>query len=133
MGDNQVSPVGNDWTVGEPQSNFWFGHIEELWSWGKPKGWGGPWWKTPVQAGAASAPYLMTGFDKKVLHVSSDSATRVRIEIDFVGNQSWCSYLDLPVAASGYAHHVFPDGFSAHWVRLVSEGPATLTALLHYT
>ena len=133
MGDNQVSPVGNEWSVGEPQSNFWFGHIEELWSWGKPKGWGGPWWKTTVQANEASAPYLMTGFDKKVLHVRSDSATRVRVEIDFVGNQSWCSYLDLPVDASGYTHHVFPDGFSAHWVRLVSERPATLTALLHYT
>jgi len=135
MGDNQVSPVGNDWSVGEPQSNFWFGHIEDLWSWGKPKGWGGPWWKTPVKAGEASAPYLMTGFDKKVLHIrcESDAATRVCVEIDFIGNQSWCAYANLAVDANGYAHHVFPDGFSAHWVRLVSASNATLTALLHYT
>jgi hypothetical protein len=135
MGDNQVSPVGNEWTVGEAQSNFWFGHIEDLWSWGKPKGWGGPWWKTSVKAGEASSPYLMTGFDKKVLHLRSESSStvRVRVEVDFMGNQSWCCYTTLSVDAKGYAHHVFPDGFSAHWVRFVAENDATMTAFLHYT
>ena len=108
----------NEWAVGESQSNFWFGHVEDLWSWGKPKGWGGPWWKTKVKAGEASSPYLMTGFDKKVQHIKSESGTkvRVRVEIDFIGNQSWCFYLNLTVDANGYAHHVFPVGFSAHWV-----------------
>lgn len=135
MGDNQVSPVGNTWNVGESQSNFWFGHIEDLWSWGKPNGWGGPWTETAVKAGNPSSPYLMTGFDKKSLHLrsSSDHATRVRIEIDFQGNQSWCAYAELEVGPCGYTHHVFPYGFSAHWVRLVPATDAILTANLHYT
>lgn len=134
-GDNQVSPVGNEWAVGEPQSNFWFGHIDDLWSWGKPRGWGGPWSDDRVAAGEASAPYLMTGFDKKCLHVRSEgpSRTRVRIEIDFSGDHNWCGYSTMDIPADGYAQHVFPEGFSAHWVKLVSESEAVLTAQFHYT
>lgn len=135
MGANQVSPVGNIWSVGEPQSNFWFGNIDDLWSWGKPTGWGGPWWNAQVEAGVPSAPYLMTGFDKKVLHLSSATAepVEVHVEIDFQGNGSWCSFEKLLVGGNGYRHLVFPDGFSAHWVRLTAGANAKLTAMFHYT
>lgn len=134
MGDNQVSPTGNHWSVGESQSNLWFGHIDDLWRWGKPTGWGGPWWKSPVAANACSAPYLMTGFDRKTLHVSSlAQASKVRIEIDFHGDGTWCPYQELEVPANGYRHHVFPEGFSAHWCRLISESASTLSAIFHYT
>jgi len=135
MGDNQVSPVGNNWTVGEPQSNLWFGHIEDLWSWGKPKGWGGPWHRARVRAGEASSPYLMTGFDKKTVHLrnESPSANRIRVEVDFAGDRVWSLFREIDVPAAGYAHLVFPDGFSAHWVRFVPAATGTMTAHLHYT
>ena len=32
-----------DNAVGQPQSNFMFSHIDQLWSWGKPAGWGSFW------------------------------------------------------------------------------------------
>jgi hypothetical protein len=30
---------------GQPQSGLWFGGVDDLWTWGKPAGWGGstPW------------------------------------------------------------------------------------------
>ncbi len=61
-----------DHDQGQPQSGLWFGNIDDLWRMGKPAGWGGPWWNTPVKAGAVSDPFLMTGFDKKVVHLTHD-------------------------------------------------------------
>ena len=64
MGSDQA-----DKSSGQPQSGFWFGNIDDLWSFGKPKGIGGPWYETPVKAGQASDPYLMNGFDQKTVHI----------------------------------------------------------------
>jgi len=104
---------------GQPQSGLRFGNIDDLWRMGKPAGWGGPWWKTPVKAGAVSDPFLMTGFDKKVVHFTHDAKEPVRLdlEIDFLGDGSWQLYESFD-APKNYMHHVFPDGFSAHWVRV---------------
>jgi len=114
-----------DHDQGQPQSGLWFGNIDDLWSMGKPSGWGGPWWETPVKAGTVSDPFLMTGFDKKVVHFAHDSKQDVWfwIEVDFLGNGTWKSYTPVKVPGErGYNYHVFPDGFSAHWVRVrVSE------------
>jgi hypothetical protein len=109
-----------DNAIGQPQSGLWFGHIDELWSWGKPSGWGGPWWETEVQKDQPSDPFLMTGFDKKVVHLKQNSDLEVNftIEVDFLGNGTWCVYKKIPVKAKGYTYHTFPEGFSAHWVRV---------------
>jgi len=133
-GDNASPTHGSSPTTAEPQSGMWFGKTDDLWQFGKPAGWGGPWWQTPVTAGEPSDPYLMTGFENKSLHVSSDdNAAKVTVQVDFMGHGKWCDYLTLDVAAGGYANHCFPVGFSAHWVRCVADADATLTAQLHYT
>ena len=84
-----------------------------------------------LKAGEASDPFLMTGFDKKVLHLKTDKQALVRIEVDFLGMGSWETYEKLTVP--GYKYHVFPAGFSAHWVRLVAENQCTATAEFIYT
>ena len=124
-----------DNAVGQPQSGLWFGNIDDLWQMGKPAGWGGPWWDTPVKAGEVSDPFLMTGFDKKVLHITAkDNSENVTfdVEIDFRGDGSWQQYRELTVSPDGYAHHVFPDGFSAHWVRLRANNASRATAYFMY-
>jgi hypothetical protein len=109
-----------DNAVGQPQSGLWFGNIDELYDFGKPSGWGGPWWETEIRAGTISNPFLMTGFDKKVVHLKQQSTHTVnfKIEIDFLGNGTWVTYKTISVEPNGYVHHEFPDGFSAHWVRV---------------
>lgn len=123
-----------DNAVGQPQSNFWFGNIDDLHSWGKPTGWGAVWRNTEVQAGQYSDPFLMTGFDKKVVHLAHDAKGDVRftIEVDFLGNGDWNVYETIRVPAKGYEHHIFPDGFSAHWVRLKTDKECTATAQFMY-
>ncbi|MDR0532880.1 MAG: hypothetical protein LBH01_02905 [Verrucomicrobiales bacterium] len=133
--DNASHESGGNLQCAEPQSGLWFGRTDDLWKLGKPKGWGGPWWNTPVRTGEESDPYLMTGFDKKVLHLSHDSNKPVGfdIEIDFQGDGAWKKYLTVKVPARGYVPHVFQDGFSAHWVRVVAGAKCNATAQLHYT
>ena len=123
-----------DNAVGQPQSGFWFGNIDDLWQMGKPKGWGGPWWEQQVRAGTVSDPFLMTGFDKKVLHLAHDNKepVRFRIEVDFLGYGTWKWYDTFEVPAEGYQHHEFPDGYSAHWVRIKVDKDCKATAYFMY-
>ncbi|MPY88739.1 MAG: hypothetical protein GEU99_12525 [Luteitalea sp.] len=124
-----------DQSVGQPQSGLWMGHLDELWRWGKPQGWGGPWWEDRLDGPAVSDPFLMTGFDKKVLHLTQAGATSVTfaVEIDFLGNGTWQPYRTFTVPGDGYVHHEFPDGFSAHWVRIRVDKAATVTAQFVYS
>ena len=133
LAGDQVTAVGGNLEAGEPQSNLWFGKTDDLWSFGKPQGWGGPWRDTPVQANQPSDPFLMTGFDKKCLHLTSDAGITCRIEVDFLGNGTWKKYAEFAMPAEGYFHHEFPAGFSAHWVRLVAREACTATAQFVYT
>ena len=124
-----------DNAVGQPQSGLWFGNIDDLWNMGKPAGWGGPWWESPVEAGTTSDPFLMTGFDKKVVHLAHNADTTVgfTIEVDFLGNGTWKTYKTIKVPArSGYAHHEFPDAFSAHWVRVTVDTDCEATVYFMY-
>lgn len=132
VGGNQTTPNNDNYAyAGQPQSGIWFGKTDDLWQWGKPAGWGGPWRKTAVKAGVASDPFLMTGFTHKMVHLKTDRAAAITIEVDFLGNGSWERYERVPV--SGYARHIFPPGFSAHWVRFVPSVDCLATAELMYT
>ena len=136
LAGNQVTPIwDNILHAGEPQSNLWFGKTDDLWRFGKPAGWGGPWWEQLVETNEPSDPYLMTGFDKKVLHLchDADQAVQFTVEVDFLGIQAWRTYRVITVPPDGYAHHEFPAGFSAHWVRVTADAACTATAYLHYT
>jgi len=124
-----------DHDQGQPQSGLWFGNIDDLWSMGKPSGWGGPWRNTALQAGDCSDPYLMTGYDAKGLHLhcQADEPVRIDVEVDFLGNRQWVPYHSFELTpGQTYRHHEFPAGFSAHWVRLRVNQPCTATAQFFY-
>lgn len=129
VGGNQTTPNrDNNAVAGQPQSGLWFGKTDDLWSWGRPQGWGGPWWKTNVSKGVPSEPFLFTGFQHKMLHISSDKPGYFDIEVDFMGTGEWCRYERINVAGEGYAKHIFPDAYSAHWVRLTAQQDCRVTA-----
>lgn len=108
-----------DHTVGQPQSGLWWGSIDDLWSFGKPAGWGAVWFDEAVKKGTVSDPYLMTGFDKKSVSIVTDPGTRAKvdIEVDVLGNGQWRHVTTLDSGKGGYGQFSFPEGFSAHWVR----------------
>eukprot|EP00937_MAST-01D_sp_MAST-1D-sp2_P003164 g3164.t1 len=132
MGGNQVSSIfDNNVVTGQSQSGLWLGKTDDLWSWGKPQGSGSVWREERVEARAASDPFLMTGFDRKVLHLSYDGNStnlapmRFAVELDTLGTAivtgRWrrVTVLTLdPQSGTSYVPYAFPAGVSAHWVRL---------------
>ena len=108
---------------------------DDLWRFGKPQGWGAVWFDTPIKADQPSDPFLMTGFEHKCVHLTHDAAEPVTftIEVDFQGNGSWRPYETVRLPAKGYRCHIFPEGFSAHWVRVAADKPCTAAAQFVYT
>ena len=132
LGGNETTPNhDNNAVVGQPQSGLWFGKTDDLWSFGKPRGWGGVWRKTAVRAGEVSDPFLMTGFGQTVLHLKSDRQAAFDVQVDFLGDGSWESYQKVTV--SRYKPLLFPVGFSAHWIRVASDTACTATAEFMFT
>ncbi len=134
LGGNETTPNDdNNAVVGQPQSGVWFGKTDDLWSWGKPKGWGGPWRNASVQAGTPSDPFLFTGFEHKALHLLADHSVEIEIQIDFLGNGTWVKFDNVKVGSGEYKFFPFPDAFSAHWVRLIPNSSCKLTAEFMFT
>lgn len=109
----------------------WFGGIDDLWKLGKPVGVGGPWKNTSAKAGELSDPYLMTGYDKKRLRLSADKAVDVTLEVNF-DHHGYYSYRTFRLAAGDIVEFDFPEGFSAHWIRLVTSEDCVATATFIY-
>lgn len=134
-GDQTTPILDANPIAGQPQANLWFGKTDDLWGFGKPQGWGGPWWEAPVESGVPSDPFLMTGFEGKCLHLTHghDEEVLFTVEVDFMGTGVFHAFQTVTVGAEGYEVLVFPEGFSAHWIRVVPSSDCVATAQLFYT
>ena len=134
LAGDQATACGGNLLAGQPQSNLVFLKTDDLWQFGKPKGFGGVWRKADVKAGEPSDPYLMTGFDRKCLHLAheTDADVEFTVEVDFIGDGTWKVYEKITVPPNGYVHHEFPAGFSAHWVRVTAGADCRATAWFTY-
>jgi hypothetical protein len=120
--------------AGRSQSNLWFGQPEELEEWGPENGWGGPWVNDTINAGQISEPFLINGFEKKVLHLAHDANQEVAftLETDNKGNNKWEAYTTIKVPPRGYQYYIFPKDFKAQWVRIKVSNQCTTSAFFHY-
>ena len=118
----------------DANAGLWFGTVDDLWAFGAPRGVGGPWLDSAVLASVPSDPYLMAGYDDKSLDLTNDGETTVTftIEVDFIADGTWHEYLTLEVEPGQTLHHDFPDGYSAHWVRLIADTDTTASAMFTY-
>lgn len=136
LGADNASPShGESPTTAEPQSGLWFGKTDDLWSFGKPSGWGGPWWLADVRAEVSSDPYLMTGFEHKCLHLENhgDKPLTVTVELDVHGHGHFSTHTEITVEPRQLHSYVFPTGLSAHWVRVTPQQNGVASAQLFYT
>ena len=131
------SDAANDGHVFADADNdtaLWFGGVDDLWKLGKPVGRGGPWHDSEVQARIPSDPYLMTGYDRKSLELSHHSTQPVTItlQVDIDGTGLWVDYRAFQVEPNKTLTYQFPTGFSACWVRAVSDRDTKATLTLIY-
>ena len=128
------TPAGNHIIrSADGKAALWVGAVDDLWSAGKPGGIGGPWRKTQVQAGTPSDPYLMTGFDRKLLTLSQTGAANVSLtlEIDLTGTGLWQKVKTYRVDDG----KIVKDDLSklrGYWLRFRSDKACEATAQLLY-
>ena len=127
---HQADQDGHYFSSGDGDG-LWFGAIDDLWKLGKPVGEGGVWKETQVKAGEPSLPYLMTGYDKKKMTLTADDDVTFTIEVDFDHN-GWHEYRQIEVPGGNSVTHEFPEGFSAHWVRVTADKDCVASALFTY-
>lgn len=115
-------------------TGLWFGGIDDLWKLGKPVGRGGPWKNTKVKVGIPSDPYLMRGYDRKTAALSHTwgKPITITLEFDIDGNGRWVKYESIPVPANATATYDIPSGFSACWVRAISDVETSATVQFDY-
>lgn len=125
----------SDHIIKDSTSNvaLWIGGVDDIWKFGHPVGEGGPWKNASVKANEPSDMYLMTGYDKKTLTLSSDKDVSMTVLLHTT------HYSTLPVVyqvftlkAGQTVTHKFPAGFSAHWLQVKADKACTATAWLVY-
>ena len=52
--------------------------------------------------------------------------------MDVEGTGKWMAYQSFDIKPDTVLNHEFPEGFSAYWVRAISEQPATVTVVFKY-
>ena len=110
---------------------LWVGVADDLWKIGKPVGVGGPWLGASVKAGVPSDPYVMTGFDRKSVTISSDRDTEISLEFDATGDGVWIPLHSFRLKA-GEEQSRDLRGIRAYWVRAVSDADCTATVQFRY-
>jgi hypothetical protein len=112
----------------------WAGVIDDLWQLGKPRGTGGPWRNSAVQADLPSDPYLMSGYDHKEValsHTAREPVT-IRLEADIDGTGLWVPYQRFSVPPGTEIQHTFDEAFGAYWIRAVAETDCGATVQFTY-
>ena len=135
-GLNPVTSKGNSHVVTstDGKAAIWAGVIDDLWQLGKPVGEGGPWKDTQIKAGAASDPYLIGFYDKRILKLSHDSKETVsfKIEVEPIGHGPWMTYQTITVKSGEIKEYAFTDYFQSRWIRFVADKECKATAWLKY-
>ncbi len=133
LGADDAAMMGNP-LCGQAQSNLWFGEIGELDHFGPRAGWGGVWRGDDVPADTPSDPYLLAGFDQRIVHLSHKCPKPVNfeIQIDRAGTGEWTTHKTIEVPAKGYGWHVFDKDTPGEWVRVKLDKACPATVYFHY-
>lgn len=107
--------------IAEPQSqsNLWFIKPEQLDELGPVIGRGAVWLNDAVESKQPSEPFLISGFEKRAIHLYSDKPTTFTLEVDRKGNGKWERHGKIKV--SGYAWYEIDKDLDAVWMRLHSS------------
>lgn len=128
---DDTSVMGNA-LAGQPQSNLWFGSLDDLPTFGPRSGWGGVWLGDTLNEGAVSDPFLISGYDKRTVHFAINSSEPITftLEVDPQGDASWTKLYDV-VVEPGYEYNILPPDLDATWLRVRCGGHGIVSCYLH--
>ena len=64
--------------------------------------------------------------------MSSSAAAKISLEVDIDGTGLWIPAHGLSLKAGESVAYEFPEGFSAYWVRAISDTDTTASAIFKY-
>lgn len=133
IANDETTLFGNPF-AGRSMSNIWFGQWADIKKWGPVRGYGSIWCNDLVKEGQSSDPFLINGFDNKVLHLAHDNFYPVKftIEVDKDGTGNFETYKVIDVPAKGYKYFIFPVDNQLQWVRITSDTECHATATFHF-
>ena len=132
VGVGADEPAGEHVIVSDDgKSKLWLGAADDLWHFGKPVGFGGPWADTAVEAGMPSDPYLMTGYDKKLLSLKADKDNEITLEFDITGTGVWMPLKSYSLKA-GEPQVDDLSNLNAYWVRARSSQACKASVVFDY-
>lgn len=73
----------------------------------------------------------MTGYDKKKVSITADKNVTITLEVD-VDLTGFHIFKTFQIVAGKTAEYIFPDGYSAHWVRAVADKDCKVTVSFKY-
>jgi hypothetical protein len=113
---------------------IWLGNVDDLWNFGPPRGVGGPCKDTPLEASIPSDPYLMAGYLNKSVALSHDAKEDVEFTllVDFAADNQWSVYSTIRVPKGETVNYKFPEGYSAHWIKVRVNKDCRATAWFVY-
>ena len=114
LATDETSIQGNP-LAGQPQSNLWFGDLEELSNWGPASGYGAIWLNDKVKANEPSLPFLISGFDNRILHIknSGNQAVSITLQVDRNGNNQWSDLETIQLGELSYKYFIFDTELKA--------------------
>ena len=116
----------------QSQSNLWFiepAMIDQL---GPAIGRGAVWLNDQIEADQLSDPFLVSGFQKRAVHIVTDKPTKCTIEVDRKGDGEWKKWQEIDI--DGYYWYDIDQSLEAIWVRLKFNEPLDkVTAWFHLT
>lgn len=117
----------------QSNSNLWFIAPEDLDSFGPAIGRGSVWLNEKVAAGATSLPYLFSGYDHRLLHLSHGNRETVTftLEVDKDGTNEWTALKKIPVKAGESVFHAFDESDAGAWIR-ISPDKDIISATAHF-
>lgn len=113
-------------------SNFWFLKPEELDAFGPAIGRGAVWMQEDVAADAVSDPFLLDGFDERLLELAQEGVGAYRLQIDAAGDGTW---RDVETVRVEPGRLLVKDlaPLRGAWIRLVAQTAAkNVTAFFNY-
>ena len=119
----------------QSNSNLWFIYPEQLDSLGPAIGRGSVWLRDEVAANEKSLPYLYSGYDHRMLHLShgEKEAITFTIEVDQKGSNEWTENIRIEVEPGESNFHVFDPADTGAWLRFSPDRAVKgVTAHLHY-
>jgi len=103
----------------QSQSNLWFIAPEKLDNIGPIIGRGAVWMNDSVKANQPSDPFLIAGFDKRAIHLTTEKKTTITLEMDVKGDGNWKKLTEVDV--DGYYWYPIDSSLDATWIRICSS------------